>query len=290
MAILAIAVHAEPMPKPTFLNLPDDKRERITELALDEFSTHPYRQASLSRIVARAGIAKGSMYQYFENKLDLYRWLVTDELERRRLEWLQTNAVEPANSEPANSEPANSEPANSEPANSEPANSEPANNSGTGLFAELEHMVLTRVGFMLAHPRLARLAANAMEPTADEELRELHSALRREQVDGLAARISAAQTLGEVRSSVDPRSLAHFLDALIMRGTTNAVLERLGVEVHQFLVDGASGRFEEAQWRALVQQALGLIRVGIQATVGEATAGPDAASRLTAVADERRLA
>lgn len=225
------------MPKPTFLNLPDAKRDRITELALDEFSTHPYRQASLSRIVARAGIAKGSMYQYFENKLDLYRWLVTDELERRRSEWLESDVPRPDNT----------------------------SNDG-GLFADIEQLVLTRVGFMLAHPRLARLAASAMEPTTDEELRELHGALRREQIESLAQRIRTARSTGEVRSDLDPRTVAHLIEALIIRGTTNAVLDQLGVDVQQFLTDSDSGtRLDPSHWRELVREALSLIRGGIEA-------------------------
>jgi AcrR family transcriptional regulator len=230
----------ETMPKPTFLNLPDEKRNRIVELALDEFSTYPYRQASLSRIVARAGIAKGSMYQYFENKLDLYQWLVTEELERRRDEWLQSRGI----------------------------GLDGTLELDSSLFATLERMVLAGVGFTLAHPRLARLAASAMEPTADEELRELHGSLRREQIDGLADRIRAAQAAGEIRD-VDPRPLAHFIDALVVRGTQNAVLDRLGLGVHEFLA-GDHPPLSEHEWRALVQQALDLIRNGIRVAVGEA--------------------
>lgn len=64
------------MPKDTFYNLPQEKRERITELALEEFAQNTYHRASLSRIVERAGIAKGSMYQYFEDKFDLYLYLM----------------------------------------------------------------------------------------------------------------------------------------------------------------------------------------------------------------------
>lgn len=226
------------MPKPTFLNLPDEKRNRIVELALDEFSTHPYRQASLSRIVARAGIAKGSMYQYFENKLDLYHWLVTEEVERRRAEWLRSIGLDGEADQDA------------------------------GLFATLERMVLAAVGFTLAHPRLARLATSAMEPTADEELRELHGTLRREQIDGLTECIRAAQAAGEIRN-VDARPLAHFIDALIVRGTTNAVLDRLGVGIHEFLANDRP-TLSEHEWRALVQEALELIRSGIRVLVSEA--------------------
>ncbi|MCL6580455.1 MAG: TetR/AcrR family transcriptional regulator [Firmicutes bacterium] len=64
------------MPKETFFKLPEEKRRRIVELALHEFASHPYREASLSRLVRRAGIAKGSVYQYFRDKFDLYLYLV----------------------------------------------------------------------------------------------------------------------------------------------------------------------------------------------------------------------
>lgn len=60
------------MPKQTFFNLPPEKRKLLTDLTLEEFAAHSYHAASLSRIVERAGIAKGSMYQYFEDKFDLY--------------------------------------------------------------------------------------------------------------------------------------------------------------------------------------------------------------------------
>ncbi|HCC33875.1 MAG TPA: TetR/AcrR family transcriptional regulator [Clostridiales bacterium] len=63
------------MPKETFSNLPEAKRRRIIDAALDEFSADSYGRASLTRIARQAGIAKGSMYQYFEDKFALYCYL-----------------------------------------------------------------------------------------------------------------------------------------------------------------------------------------------------------------------
>jgi TetR/AcrR family transcriptional regulator len=65
------------MPKKTFFNLPETKRSRFLSIAIDEFARNPYDVASISNIVREAGIAKGSFYQYFEDKQDLYRYLVT---------------------------------------------------------------------------------------------------------------------------------------------------------------------------------------------------------------------
>jgi AcrR family transcriptional regulator len=60
------------MPKDTFLNLPEQKRRLIEEAALDEFATWGFDNASINRIVAECQIAKGSFYQYFADKKDLF--------------------------------------------------------------------------------------------------------------------------------------------------------------------------------------------------------------------------
>ena len=64
------------MPKQTFLNLSEEKRQAFLEIALAEFANHDYNTASVSKIVEKAGIAKGSVYQYFEDKQDLFMYLL----------------------------------------------------------------------------------------------------------------------------------------------------------------------------------------------------------------------
>jgi AcrR family transcriptional regulator len=64
------------MPKQTFLNLPEEKRKAFIEIALDEFASNDYNTASVSKIVEKAGIAKGSVYQYFSDKQDLFMYLL----------------------------------------------------------------------------------------------------------------------------------------------------------------------------------------------------------------------
>jgi AcrR family transcriptional regulator len=64
------------MPKDTFFNLPADKRALIRDVAISEFARYSYDAASINRMVAEAGIAKGSFYQYFEDKRDLFLYLM----------------------------------------------------------------------------------------------------------------------------------------------------------------------------------------------------------------------
>lgn len=64
------------MPKQTFFNLPEEKREKILQEVMVEFRDHAYDVASINRIVERSGISKGSFYQYFDDKEDVYFYLL----------------------------------------------------------------------------------------------------------------------------------------------------------------------------------------------------------------------
>ena len=76
------------MPNQTFFNLPEKKRKTITKIAIAEFASHDYDSASITKIVKQAKIAKGSFYQYFEDKKELYLYLV-DLANREKLSFLQ---------------------------------------------------------------------------------------------------------------------------------------------------------------------------------------------------------
>jgi AcrR family transcriptional regulator len=71
------------MPNPTFYKLPEKKRLFIINIALKEFADYGYDNASLTRIVEQAGIAKGSIYQYFQDKQDLYIYLLELSLQEK---------------------------------------------------------------------------------------------------------------------------------------------------------------------------------------------------------------
>ncbi|MBD2393304.1 TetR/AcrR family transcriptional regulator [Cyanobacterium aponinum FACHB-4101] len=72
------------MPTQTFFNLPEAKQQIIIEKSLEQFADHSYEAVSISRIVQEARIAKGSFYQYFEGKEDLYLYLVDIGIARQK--------------------------------------------------------------------------------------------------------------------------------------------------------------------------------------------------------------
>ncbi len=75
------------MPKDTFYNLTEDKRHLIETTALDEFAAYGFDKASINRIVDAAGIAKGSFYQYFVDKGDLYKHIIV-RIEEEKLKYI----------------------------------------------------------------------------------------------------------------------------------------------------------------------------------------------------------
>jgi len=59
-----------------FKNVEAEKRERIINSALEEFSKNGFEKASTNEIVKNANISKGSLFHYFGNKQQLFDKLI----------------------------------------------------------------------------------------------------------------------------------------------------------------------------------------------------------------------
>lgn len=58
-----------------FLNIEEEKRERVINAALKQFAHKSYPDASTNEIAKEAGISKGLLFHYFTSKKDLYLYL-----------------------------------------------------------------------------------------------------------------------------------------------------------------------------------------------------------------------
>lgn len=72
------------MPTVTWARLAPDRRAAVVAAAEAEFSEHGFSQGSLNAIARRGGVAKGSLFQYFADKRDLYAFIVGVASERVR--------------------------------------------------------------------------------------------------------------------------------------------------------------------------------------------------------------
>lgn len=83
------------MPKDTFMNLNAEKREKVIRAAISEFTKHGFENGNVGTIAQNAGVAKGSMYQYFENKKDLFiyamHWSVEHFIQKSKSDTIPEN-------------------------------------------------------------------------------------------------------------------------------------------------------------------------------------------------------
>ncbi|MBO1680215.1 TetR/AcrR family transcriptional regulator [Bittarella massiliensis] len=70
---------------PTFFALPKSRQMQIVNAAMEVFSQRDYRHCVTDDIAARAGISKGFLFHYFENKLGLYLYQYALNLVSERL-------------------------------------------------------------------------------------------------------------------------------------------------------------------------------------------------------------
>ena len=173
------------MPKPTFLNLPEEKRETIMNAAVEEFVEYGLENASTNRIVKNSGIAKGSFYQYFEDKQDVFMHLL-DVIEQKELEYFKD--VHP-----------------------------PTNKMDT--FHYFRWMVKTGMEFGLAHPREIQAAWRVLLGEGFYYGKSL-AGYRQKTTQALTTMITQAMERGEVDPSVDVE-----LAVMVMETWSNAITQ-----------------------------------------------------------------
>jgi len=218
------------LPKPTFFNLPAAKRDTIIDLAVEEFSQHTYRQASLSRIVQRAGIAKGSIYQYFDNKLDLYRWLITEHITARKMVAISASAPPP----------------------------------DASIWVVLETAYLAGFRFVLAEPRLAALGTRFIRDTSDPAVRAIATQNRGASDAWLRALVQRAVDAGDVRAGVDVELAVGLLTLTLGEGMLELMARRLGLDFGALLEDpAATSQLTEQDVRELVRGVIGFLKSGL---------------------------
>lgn len=64
------------MPKQTFYNLPIEKQMLLLKASKEEFSKNLFTEVSINKIIKDCGISRGSFYMYFDDKEDLYHYLI----------------------------------------------------------------------------------------------------------------------------------------------------------------------------------------------------------------------
>jgi len=168
------------MPKDTFFNLPEEKRTLICNIALDEFAEYSYVEASINRIVLKSGIAKGSFYQYFENKKDLFTYLV--ELIAKE----KVNYMSPLMQNPDEHD----------------------------IFTLIRELYLSGIQFVVEHPRSAAISKRIMEIKNTPIYNEIMGNNLPAAYEFFEMLLKNAVVRGEVRSDIDIKMFGYMIASM----------------------------------------------------------------------------
>ena len=165
------------MPKQTFLNLPEEKRQAVINAAIDEFAEYGFKAASINRIVANSGISKGSFYQYFDDKMDVFRHLLDVLGEEKKTYFKDRHPP----------------------------------NKGLGTFGYFRWMIKTGMEFNSTNPKLVKAVSRVML-SEGYYYGQMLADLRKRTMDALIELIQHAKQNGEIDPSVDEKTAAHVMD------------------------------------------------------------------------------
>lgn len=168
------------MPKDTFFNLPEDKRNLICTVALEEFAEYSFDQASINRIVAKSGIAKGSFYQYFEDKKDLFLYLAQMAGEAKA-EYISPLMLNPDEHD---------------------------------FFTLLREAYISGIQFAAEHPEYAEISKRILENKDGPIYRELMAENLPSAYEFYEALLENAVARGEVRADIDTKMFAYMITSM----------------------------------------------------------------------------
>jgi AcrR family transcriptional regulator len=214
------------MPHQTFFNLPAEKRQQITQIAIDEFAENDYDNVSISRIVSRAGIAKGSFYQYFADKDDLYGY-VLGMIATAKTEFMSLDHPDPHH---------------------------------VGIFAYLRWMAEVGVAFQMKYPELSKVAARAAKGNFFP--RSFNTDIRAQTRAFYRRLVEVGQAQGDIAPDIDPEVAAVMFDGTLT-SISNYLLEKFSTGAIPLDLDSAD-MFNMPEIAAVFTAAVDILEHGMR--------------------------
>ena len=160
------------MPRTRYQRMAPETQRRILEAARAEFLAHGYEAASINRIIQAAGINKGSLYYYFEDKADLFVKVLQDAQDEmiRSIADLDVAAV--------------------------------VKHPPQDFWGYLEHASHQKIAFAIAHPDLTRLSSDFMRQASKPGAPPRFTAFLKQARDQMLPLLQMGQAQGAVRTDL----------------------------------------------------------------------------------------
>lgn len=167
----------------SFSRLSPDKQNRILDASIKEFSEKGFQIASMNRVVNSAGIAKGSLFNYFKTKSSLFIYVYGLALDNVK-DYLRT-VKDKTKNDP--------------------------------FFTRLEKIMYAGVDFIQDHPRLARIYFRILYTSDSPHSREILIELRKLSARYLSDLIQDGIDREELGKNLDIEKAVFILDSVLNR-------------------------------------------------------------------------
>ncbi len=209
------------MPKETFFRIAEEKRERLLCEAAALFAERGYNQADVAEVASRAGVAKGSIYNYFDSKEDLYLYVCRDGMQRSRQaiygdldpEW--------------------------------------------DVYRQIEHIFRRGAGFIGSHPEYLILYANISSAGMKRFSDQMSLDVEKYTADHLKRLIRRDMEKGLIRDDVDINFTAFLVNSLYIIFMTSLVSNHFNVRLKEYLE--IEGELTDPALETLIQRTTGMI-------------------------------
>ena len=158
-----------------FFDLKKEKQDRMINASLKIFALNGYRHASTDDIVREAGISKGLIFHYFENKIGIYRFMYDYSVRYMTLELRSS-----------------------------------VSSSETGLFEILRQVAQGRMAAAKEYPYMQQFLNSAVYENVSEAL--LSTEEKRNELNALYRQILSQADLSAIPSCIDWRKIIQMLD------------------------------------------------------------------------------
>jgi TetR/AcrR family transcriptional regulator len=187
------------MPKPTFDKIAPEKRERFISEAARLFAERGFSQTDMAELASRAGVAKGSVYDYFDSKEDLYLHVCRDGLERSRR--AVYGEIDPS----------------------------------WDIYSQLRRIFGEGVKFADSHPEYVAMYLNISSAGMETFAEELSLEVEKFTADYLKRLIRAGVKQGLVRKNVDVKLSAFIINSLYIMFLASLVSRYYRIRIKEYL-------------------------------------------------------
>ncbi|MCF8034844.1 MAG: TetR/AcrR family transcriptional regulator [Desulfarculaceae bacterium] len=210
------------MPKQTLDKIKPAKREKLLSEAAKLFAERGYNQTDMAELASRAGVAKGSLYNYFESKQELYLYVARDGLRRSRQ--AVYGELDPE----------------------------------WDIFAQLEHIFRQGAAFARRHPEYLIIYLNVSSAGMDPFAAKMSREVEKYTADHLKAVLARDVGRGLVRPDLDIRQAAFWINSLYIIFVASLVSKHFALRMREYLE--IKGRLSKAAVEDQLQRTVELIR------------------------------